>query len=188
LHNNLRQRKHFSLLGNIGVEPSAEKLDRPVSIAEAASFLNVSKSTVCNYIKEGGLDKVVVDQKIYVSQESIEKFARSNRQITDETVPLSQGKAMVEVAYLEGILTLLGQLKAENQYLLEDQEEQEDRKRELVEVKARIVGLETKESEARSKAAVLEKENKYIRTILWILVGVGLSLVVETLSLLIKRT
>jgi DNA-binding Lrp family transcriptional regulator len=185
---NSKQRKYFSSLGDIKIEPPAKVMDKPVSISEAASYLNVSQSTVWNYIKKGKLDKVVIDKKTYVFQESIDNFARSNKQIMNENVPLSQGKAMVEVSYLEGILTLLGKLTTEKQYLLVDQDEQENRKRELVEVKARLFELETKELEARSKAAILEKENKYIRTILWILVGVGLSLVIETLSLFIKRT
>jgi excisionase family DNA binding protein len=163
-------------------------MNEPIPIPEAAKSLNVSQRTVWNYIRKGRLDKVMVGRKVHVSRDSVERLSQPEMHIVNESNHLIPGKAMLEVSYLEGLLTLLGQLKAEKHHLLENQAETEAEKRELTEARARLIELEIKESEARSKVAVLEKENKYIRTILWILVGVGLSLVVGTISLLLKRT
>ena len=193
-----KQDKIFSKFQDLKIETLAQNMAEPVSILEAAKSLNVSQRTVWNYIRKGRLDKVTIGRKVYVLLGSLERFARSEKppsfsekspqlQSVNETVALSPGTALVEVSYLEGLLTRLGQLNAEKQYLLECQADQENGKRELADAQARLVELQTKESEARSRAAILEKENKYIRTILWILVGVGLSLVIWTVSLLIKR-
>jgi hypothetical protein len=186
LHKNSSQRKHFSLLGDIKVEPAAKSMNKPISISEAARSLNVSKSAVWNFIKKGKLDKVIIDNITFVSQKSIDYFTRFRSNLKIDSVLLSDRKVIVDIRYLEEILLLLGQLKTENQYLMEYQEDQEKKKSEMLKINARIVELDIKESEAQSKIVILEKENKYMRTVLWILVGVGLGLVVEMASLLIK--
>jgi DNA-binding transcriptional MerR regulator len=187
----------FSYSKDLKSETLAPTAAKPVSILEAARSLNVSPRTVWNYISKGRLDKVTIGRKVYVSLGSIERFLRSEQQPAvldksrqsqagNETVVLSPGKAMVEVSYLEGLSARLEQLKAENQYLLESQADQENWQRELEDAKASLVELQTRESEARSRTVILEKENRYLRTMLWILMGVGLSLVIATLSLLMK--
>jgi excisionase family DNA binding protein len=192
-----KQDKIFSQLKDLKLEPLVQTIAEPVTILEAAKSLNVSQGTVRNYIRQGRLDKVTIGRKVFVPLVSIERFAQSKKQLSspqksspaqsvDEPIALSTGSAVVEVSYLEGLLTHLGQLKTENRYLLECQADQEKGILELAGAKARIVELQTKESEAQSRVDILEKENKYIRSILWIVVGVGLSLAIVTMSLLIK--
>jgi hypothetical protein len=194
---NRKQDKIFTKVKDLKLETLAPAEAEPVSILEAARSLNVSQRTVWNYIRKGYLDKVTIGHKVYIPAGSLERFAKSDKQTSltekskqiqspDEIIALSSGKAVVEVSYLQGLWTHLGQLTAEKQYLLECQADQENEKNELADTTARLVELQTKESEARSRTIILEKENKYIRTILWLLVGVGLSLVIGTLALLIK--
>ncbi len=178
-------------------ETPMQTMTEPVSIAEAAKSLNVSQRTVWNYIRKGQLEKVTIGHKVYVYPSSLERFKQSATQPSFQekseiikspeiNIPLSSGKALVEVSYLEELLASIGQLQVERQYLLESQADLDNGKSELADAKAKIIELQTKELEARSKVVVLEKENKYIRTILWILVGVGLSLIIGTMSLLLK--
>lgn len=194
---NRKQDKIFTKIKDLKLDPPAPAEAEPVSILEAAKSLNVSQRTVWNYIRKGYLDKVTVGHKVYIPPGSLERFARSDKQTSltgkskqtqppDELIALSSGKAVVEVSYLQELCTRLGQLTAEKQYLVEFQADQENEKNELADATARLVELQTKESEARSKTIILEKENKYIRTILWLLVGVGLSLVIGTMALLLK--
>jgi molybdenum-dependent DNA-binding transcriptional regulator ModE len=188
--------KILSRSGDLKSESLGQTAAKPVSILEAARSLQVSPRTVWNYIGKGRLDKVTIGRKVYVSLGSIERFLRSEQQASvaeksrlqspNEAVVLSPGKGLVEVSYLEELLARVEQLKAENQKLLECQADQENWKKELEHAKASLVELQTKESEARSRAIILEKEIKYVRTILWILVGVGLSLAIGTASLLMK--
>lgn len=194
---NRKQDKIFTKIKDLKLDPPAPAEAEPVSILEAAKSLNVSQRTVWNYIRKGYLDKVTIGHKVYIPPGSLERFARSDKQTsltekskqtqpTDEIIALSSGKAVVEISYLQGLWTRLGQLTAEKQYFSECQADQENEKSELADATARLVELQTKESEARSKTIILEKENKYIRTILWLLVGVGLSLVIGTMALLLK--
>jgi hypothetical protein len=194
---NRKQDKIFSKVNDLKLENPGPVVAEPVSILEAARSLNVSQRTVWNYIRKGYLDKVTIGHKVYIPPGSLERFAKSDKQTSltektkqvqpqDEITALSSGKAVVEVAYLQELCTRLGQLTAEKQYLLECQTDQENEKHELADATARLLELQTKESEARSRTIILEKENKYIRTILWLLVGVGLSLIIGTVALLIK--
>jgi DNA-binding Lrp family transcriptional regulator len=194
---NQRQDKIFTKIKDLKLETPAPAMAEPIPILEAAKSLNVSPRTVWNYIRKGHLDKIMIGHKVYIPPGSLERFARSENQASlkekpkqtkppDETVVLSSGKALVEVSYLQELCTRLGQLTAEKQYLLECQAYQENNKNELADAKAKLVELQTKESEAQSRAIILNKENKYIRIVLWIMVGVGLSLIIATLSLLIK--
>jgi excisionase family DNA binding protein len=193
-----KQDKIFTRLKDLDSEPPVvHTTSEPVPILEAAKSLNVSTGTVRNYIKKGRLDKVLMGRRVYISKDSIERLAQSEKkpsfiekskqkQPVDETIPLSSGKALIEVLYLEGLLFRLGQMEAEKEYLMACKADQEKGNRELADTKAKIVELRTKESEARSRAVILEKENKYIKAMLWILVGVGLGLVIQTVSFLTK--
>lgn len=191
-----KQDEIFSRLEGLELETTGQPMAEPVTIPEPAKPLNVSQGTVRNLIKQGRLDKITVGHKVYVHKSGIKSFARSEKESpfqeksgqvksSDRSVALSSGKALVEVSYLERLFSQLGQLKAEKQYLLGSQGEEKGTL-ELADAKARIVELQTKESEARSRAFILDKENKYIRTVLWIMVGVGLSIVIFTISLAIK--
>jgi excisionase family DNA binding protein len=192
-----KQDKIFAKANHLKLESLAQSEAEPVSVVEAAKSLNVSQRTVWNYIRKGHVDKIRIGHKVYIPSGSLERFARSEKQfsLTEKSKQiqplsvskaLSSGKAVVEVAYLQELWTRLGQLTAEKQYLLENQTEQENDKNELIDAKARIVELQTKESETKSMAVILNKENKYIRTMLWIFMGVGLSLIIVTVAFLIK--
>ena len=192
-----RQDKTFTKANYLKSETLAQTEAEPVSILEAAKSLNVSQRTVWNYIRKGHLDKVTIGHKVYIPHGSLERFAQSKKQTPliekpkqiksqEESIALSSGKAVVEISYLQGLWTRLGELTVEKQSLLESQTGQENGKIELEYTKARLIELQTKESEAQSRVIILNKENKYIRTILWILVGVGLSLIIATVSLLTK--
>jgi len=118
-------------------------MNEAVSIKEAAKALNVSHRTVWNYIKKGKLDKVMVANKAHVTQASIERLSQDSTQTVNESISVSPGKAVVEVAYLEALMTRLGQLEAEKRYLLEYQADREAKEKELVEARARLTELET---------------------------------------------
>jgi excisionase family DNA binding protein len=192
-----RKQDNIFTKANLKSETLTQTEAEPVSILEAAKFLNVSQRTVWNYIRKGHLDKVMIGHKVYIPTVSLQRFAQSKKQTPltekskqiqpqDESAVLSSGNAVVEVSYLQGLWTRLGELAAEKQYLLESQTGQENDKTELEYTKARLIELQTKESEVQSRVVILNKENKYMRTILWILVGVGLSLIIATVSLLTK--
>jgi hypothetical protein len=196
-----KQDKNFMKVNDLKLETLAQSEAEPVSIVEAAKSLKVSQRTVWNYIKKGWLDKVTIGGKVYVPLGSIERLARSEKPpsvpekpgqiqpaaaVVDAIVAPSSNRAVVEVSYLEELCTRIGQLQADKQALLEWQANLGDEKEELAAAQARLVKLQTQEAGAQSRAVMLEKENKYLRIILWILVGVGLGLIMGTLALLIK--
>lgn len=193
---NRKQNKVFTKANKLRLETPMQNKAEPVSIVEAAKFLNVSQRTVWNYIRKGRLDKVTIGRKAYVPLGSLEKFSRSGTQASvpdkakqtqpsDELFASSSDEAVTEVTNLEE-LTGVREATVENQHLLESQAEQENEKNELAEAQARLPELESKESELRSRAASLETENKYIWTILWILIGLGLGILIGTIIILIK--
>jgi DNA-binding Lrp family transcriptional regulator len=193
---NLKQNRVFTRAKELKLETPMQKKAEPVSIVEAAKSLNVSQRTVWNYIRKGRLDKVTIGHKAFVSLESLENLSRSATQSSvldkakqiktrDELSASSSDKAVARVTNLEG-LTGVREAAVENQHLLESQTEQKNEKNELAEAQARLSELESKESELRSRSVSLETENKYIWTILWILIGLGLGLLIGTLVILIK--
>lgn len=128
-----------------------QTVNEAISIKEAAKALNISQRTVWNYIRKGKLDKVLMANKAHVTKASIERLSQSSPQTVNESISVSPGKAVVELAYLEGLLTRLGQLQAEKQYLLEHQAGQEAKERELAEARAKLAELETELARLRKK-------------------------------------
>lgn len=113
-------------------------MKEPLSIPEAARVLKVSRRTIGNYFKKGALEKVMVGGKAFVGRKSFEKFTQGKPEAGKETFQIGAGKAVVELHYLEGLLTRLGQLQAKEVFLLEYQNNNADLKKKVGELEVAL--------------------------------------------------
>lgn len=113
-------------------------MKEPLSIPEAARVLKISRRTILNYFKKGALVKVMVGGKAFVGRESIEKFTQGKPEVEKETFQIGAGKAVVELHYLEGLFTRLGQLQAKEVFLLEYRNTNTDLKKKVEELEAAL--------------------------------------------------
>jgi len=159
-----------------------------VTIQEASVILSIGRKTIYRWIDKGLLSKTKEGKNAYVSLAEVRTlYDRSDTQtdtqnvsgnVTDtqqgtqlDTQDTHRGTntAIVDVAYLEGLLVRLGQLEAEKRYLLEYKGGLEEKDKELAETKATLAKANSElrrvinyKSEAEAKAKELQAREKEV--------------------------